>query len=65
MGALEENNKMRIQQLGEVPASEMTKREKIAIEILNGLLSNPYLDAESVIDHAIIITDLLIQKLNK
>jgi len=65
MGALEENNKMRIQQLGEVPASEMTKREKIAIEILNGLLSNPYLDAEPVIDHAIIITDLLIQKLNK
>ena len=40
MSTIEENNKLRIQQLGEVRASEMTKREQMALSILEGLLSN-------------------------
>lgn len=65
MGAIEENNKMRVQQLGEVLASEMTKREKMATEILSGLSGKNDLTFEQMVDYAIKLTDSLIEKLNK
>lgn len=65
MSAIEENNKMRTQQLGEMPASEMTKREKMATEILAGLSCRNDITIEQMLDHAIKLTDSLIEKLNK
>jgi hypothetical protein len=65
MSAIEENNKMRTQQLGEMPASEMTKREKMATEILAGLSGRNDITIEQMLDHAIKLTDSLIEKLNK
>lgn len=67
MSAIEENNKMRTQQLGELPASEMTKREQMALSILEGLLSNyDYKGLEEFyVDEAISLADILIEKLNK
>lgn len=67
MSAIEENNKMRTQQLGELPASEMTKREQMALSILEGLLSNfDYKGREEFyVDEAISLADILIEKLNK
>lgn len=66
MSAIEENNKMRTQQLGELPASEMTKREQMALSILEGLLSNfDYKGREEFyVDEAISLADKLIEKLN-
>lgn len=65
MSAIEENNKMRTQQLGEMPASEMTKREKMATEILAGLSGRNDITIEQMLDQAIKLTDSLIEKLNK
>jgi hypothetical protein len=67
MSTIEENNKLRIQQLGEVRASEMTKREQMALSILEGLLSNyDYKGLEEFyVDEAISLADILIEKLNK
>lgn len=65
MSAIEENNKMRTQQLGEIPASEMTKREKMATEILAGLSVRNDITIEQMLDQAIKLTDSLIEKLNK
>lgn len=65
MSAIEENNKMRTQQLGEMPASEMTKREKMATEILSGLSGRNDITIEQMLDYAIKLTDSLIEKLNK
>ena len=38
--AIKENNKMRAQQMANIPASEMTKREKMALHILSGIFKN-------------------------
>ena len=70
MSTIEENNKLRIQQLGEVRASEMTKREHMALSILEGLLSNfdynQYEGCEDFyVDEAISLADKLIEKLNR
>ena len=66
MNSIEENNKMRTDQLGQRPASEMTKREQMALHILNGLLSNNNeLDVSELVKSAVNFTDLLISELNK
>ena len=70
MSTIEENNKLRIQQLGEVRASEMTKREHMALSILEGLLSNfdhnQYEGCEDFyVGEAISLADKLIEKLNR
>ena len=63
--AIKENNKLRTQQIGNIPASEMTKREKMALHILNGILTTDNtFSYEEMVDNAVNITDLLIEKLN-
>jgi len=66
MSTIEENNKLRIEQMGSRPASEMTKREKMALEILNGLLiSSNEIDVSELSKSAVHFADLLITELNK
>jgi hypothetical protein len=66
MSSIEENNKMRTGQMGQRPASEMTKREQMALHILNGLLShNNEIDVSELVKSAVNFTDLLISELNK
>ena len=43
MSAIEENNRERLLSLGARPASEMTKRERIAIEAMSALIANGWL----------------------
>ena len=69
--AIKENNKLRTQQIGNIPASEMTKREKMALYILSGIFKNEStnergsrLTYEEMVDNAVNITDLLIEKIN-
>lgn len=62
---IKENNKLRTQQIGNMPASEMTKREQMALHILNGILTTDNtFSYEEMVDNAVYITDLLIEKLN-
>lgn len=66
--AIEENNRSRIKHLGNRSANELTKREHIAALTLQGLLANGrnrYENDEEIVDDAISITDLLIEKLNQ
>jgi hypothetical protein len=66
MDTIKENNKLRTEQLGNRPASEMTKREQMALHILNGLLSNNNeIDVSELVKSAVNFTDLLISELNK
>jgi hypothetical protein len=66
MNPITENNKLRTEQLGNRPASEMTKREKMALEILNGLLiSSNEIDVSELSKSAVHLADLLISELNK
>jgi hypothetical protein len=66
MNPIKENNKLRTEQLGNQPASEMTKREKMALEILNGLLiSSNEIDVSELSKSAVHFADLLISELNK
>lgn len=69
MSSIEENNKMRVRQLGEKPSSEMTMREKMATEILNGLASGGLTSineaTEDIVNYAITLTDSLISRLNR
>ena len=63
--AIKENNKLRTQQIGNMPASEMTKREQMALHILSGILTTDNtFSYEEMVDNAVYITDLLIEKLN-
>ena len=69
--AIKENNKLRTQQMGNMPASEMTKREQMALYILSGILKNEStnergsrLTYEEMVDNAVNISDLLIEKIN-
>ena len=65
LDAIRENNKLRTQQIGNMPASEMTKREQMALHILNGILTTDNtFSYEEMVDNAVYITDLLIEKLN-
>ena len=63
MSSIEENNKMRVRQ-GEKPSSEMTMREKIATEILSGVVS-ANVPGVDIVDYAITLTDSLISGLNR
>ena len=63
--AIKENNKMRAQQMANIPASEMTKREKMALHILSGIFKNDdTFSYEEMVDNAVHIADLLIEKIN-
>lgn len=69
--AIKENNKLRTQQMGNMPASEMTKREQMALYILSGIFKNEStnergsrLTYEEMVDNAVNISDLLIEKIN-
>ena len=62
---MRENNKLRTQQIGNTPATEMTKREQMALSILEGLLSKNTLDNDDFyVSKAVSLADLLIEKLN-
>ncbi len=65
MSVIEENNKLRIRQIGDLKANDLTKREMIAINLLSNLLSRNDISEEDAIDKAIKLTDVLIEKLNK
>ena len=43
MSAIEENNRERLLAMGARPASEMTKRERIATEAMSALIANGWL----------------------
>ena len=63
--AIKENNKLRTQQIGNMPASEMTKREQMSLHILSGILTTDNtFSYEEMVDNAVHIADLLIEKLN-
>ena len=69
--AIKENNKLRTQQIGNMPASEMTKREQMALHILSGIFKyestnerGERLTYEEMVDNSMNIADLLIEKLN-
>ncbi len=63
--SIKENNKLRTEQLGNRPASEMTKREQMALHILSGIFKNDdALTYDEMVEEALTLTDLLIEKLN-
>ncbi len=63
--SIKENNKLRNEQLGNRPASEMTKREQMALHILSGIFKNDdALTYEEMVEETLTLTDLLIEKLN-
>jgi hypothetical protein len=69
MSAIEENNRERLLSLGSRPASEMTKRERIAMEAMSSLISNGWLSEkeesmELVADLAVKMADAMIKKIN-
>lgn len=71
LDAIRENNKLRTQQIGNMSASEMTKREQMALHILSGIFKNEStnergerLTYEEMVDNSVYIADLLIEKLN-
>ena len=62
---IKENNKLRTQQIGNMPASEMTKREQMSLHILSGILTTDNtFSYEEMVDNAVNISDLLIEKIN-
>lgn len=66
--AMKENNRLRNQQMGNRKIDELTKREHIAALALQGLLANGsrlYDNDKEIVDEAVYITDLLIEKLNQ
>lgn len=67
MDAMEYNNRERLREFGNSPVSEMTKREKIAIETLAAVVGvvNPTSSEgyDRCVDRAVILTDKLIKKL--
>jgi hypothetical protein len=66
--AMKENNRLRNQQMGNRKIDELTKREHIAALALQGLLANGsrlYDNDQEIVDEAVYITDLLIEKLNQ
>ena len=68
---IKENNKLRTQQMGNMPASEMTKREQMSLHILSGIFKNEStnesgerLTYEEMVVQSVNIADLLIEKIN-
>ena len=69
MDAIEHNNRERLREFGNSPASEMTKREKIATETLAAIVGVVDPTSEKGLDmcveRAIVLTDKLIKRLNE
>jgi hypothetical protein len=66
--ALEYNNRERLKAFGNTPASSMTKRETMSIEILQSIISSQLYennDIDTCVERAISIADKLIEKLNE
>jgi len=68
MSAIEENNRERLLSLGSRPASEMTKRERIAMEAMSSLIAKGWLSEkeesmEAIADLAAKMADIMIKKL--
>lgn len=69
MSAIEENNRERLLAMGARPASEMTKRERIATEAMSALIANGWLsDKEEqmarVAETAAKMADAMIKAMN-
>ena len=69
MSAMEENNRERLRQLGSAPASEMTKRERIATEAMSALIANGWISEREeqmalLAEMAIKMADAMIKKIN-
>jgi hypothetical protein len=69
MSAIEENNRERLLSLGSRPASEMTKRERIAMEAMSSLIANGWLShqeesMELVAERALKMADAMIKKMH-
>ena len=65
---IEENNRLRNEQLGNRKVDELTKREHFAALALQGLLSNGsrlYDNDLEIVDESVHLADLLIEKLNE
>ena len=69
MDAIEYNNRERLKEFSNSPASEMTKRERIAMETLVAIVGvvSPVSDEglDRCVERAIVLTDKLIKKLNE
>lgn len=75
MDTIDYNNKERVKAFGNRPASEMTKREKIAVEILAAIVvsveepakNKGYNDEayDQCVESAITLTDKLLKKLSE
>jgi hypothetical protein len=68
MSAIEENNRERLLALGARPASEMTKRERVAMEAMSSLIANGWLSEKEesmalVAELAAKMADAMIKKL--
>lgn len=64
---IEENNRLRLEQMGSRKVDELTKREHFAVVALQGLLANGsrlYDNDSEIVDEAVYLADLLIEKLN-
>ena len=69
MSAIEENNRERLLSLGARPASEMTKRERIATEAMASLIANGWLSEkeesmELIAEMAAKMADAMIKAMN-
>lgn len=65
---IDENNRLRNEQLGNRKVEELTKREHFAALALQGLLSNGsrlYDNDLEIVDESVYLADLLIEKLNE
>ncbi len=69
MDAIEYNNRERLREFGNAPASEMSIRAMIATETLAAIVGveKPYNDEglDRCVDRAIVLTDKLIKRLNE
>jgi len=67
--AIDYNNRERIRAFGAAPVSEMTKRERIALDTLSSIVGveNPTTTEgyDTCIERAIVLTDKLIKRLNE
>ena len=69
MNAIEENNRERLLAMGARPASEMTKRERIAMEAMSGLIAKGFLSENEegigrVAEMAMKMADAMIKAMN-
>jgi hypothetical protein len=68
---IEENNRLRNEQLGNRKVDELTKREHFAAIALQGLLANvdynigSHIDSDNFVEESVRLADLLVEKLNE